>query len=244
MREHPSSAIETRRRTARERIGPTVSAASVQAMARPLVLVVPEPLLAQRLGGDFRYPVCAEADHAAALVLQGFSVVVHAQLDGDVDADVVEVEAGLDIGAAHQRIAAAGLDPLKLNADLGTFAWTKDADDRVLLVHQAYGRHLWALPGGEIHLREAPDAAVMREVKEETGYDVQVDSLIAIYGRHQHIGLYFACTATSGEPRAGFDTEIQGVGWFDPEDPPSPISPVIGLLRADLQGGAVPARFF
>ena len=124
------------------------------------------------------------------------------------------------------------------------FAWTSDGAGRVLMVKQAYGRSLWMLPGGELHLQEAPDKAVAREAKEETGYEVEVERLIAVYGRQQHIGLYFACRAVGGEERTDFDTEVADVGWFDPAEPPAPPSPVIGLLRTDLAAGEVAARFF
>jgi 8-oxo-dGTP diphosphatase len=36
---------------------------------------------------------------------------------------------------------------------------------------------LWTLPGGGINLHESPDQALVREVREETGYDIEVDQL-------------------------------------------------------------------
>ena len=212
-------------------------------MARPLVLVVPEPELARKLGADFRYPVIEEPGHVHLLVGQGFCVVC-VEHPGEIEADIIEVDSGLEHGAAHQHIAAAGLDPLKLNADVGTFAWVTDDDDNLLMVKQAYGRGLWGLPGGELQIAENPDAAVAREVREETGLDVSVERLVAIYGRRQHIGLYFACTPRGGDLRDAFDTEVAAVGWFDPDDPPAPTSPVIGLLKSDLASGQAAARFF
>lgn len=39
----------------------------------------------------------------------------------------------------------------------------------------------WGFPGGAIELGETPEMAAIREVKEETGLDVEVDNLIGIY---------------------------------------------------------------
>lgn len=213
-------------------------------MPRPVVIVSPDAELASVLGRDLRYPAVSEAAHVEVLVAQGFSCIAACSIDGEIEAELIELEDGLDVGVAHQRIWAAGHDLLKLNADVGVFAWTSDGAGRVLMVKQAYGRSLWMLPGGELHLQEAPDKAVAREAKEETGYEVEVERLIAVYGRQQHIGLYFACRAVGGEERTDFDTEVADVGWFDPAEPPAPPSPVIGLLRTDLAAGQVAARFF
>lgn len=65
-----------------------------------------------------------------------------------------------------------------------------------------------------------------------------------MYGRRQHLGVYFACSMVGGEARTEFDTEVAEMGWFDPADPPPGTSPVIPLLMADLASGSVPARFF
>ena len=39
----------------------------------------------------------------------------------------------------------------------------------------------WGFPGGAIELGETPQIAAMREVKEETGLDVEVGDIIGIY---------------------------------------------------------------
>ena len=39
----------------------------------------------------------------------------------------------------------------------------------------------WGFPGGAIELGETPQMAVVREVKEETGLDVEVGELIGVY---------------------------------------------------------------
>ena len=41
--------------------------------------------------------------------------------------------------------------------------------------------HQWGFPGGTVELGETPQMAAVREVKEETGLDVEVGELIGIY---------------------------------------------------------------
>lgn len=41
-----------------------------------------------------------------------------------------------------------------------------------------HGRVFWNFPGGHIEQNETPEQACIREVREETGYDVSINRLI------------------------------------------------------------------
>jgi ADP-ribose pyrophosphatase YjhB (NUDIX family) len=97
---------------------------------------------------------------------------------------------------------------------------------RILLVRERTDG-LWALPGGWADVGDAPSGAVIREVKEESGYDVAVKKLAALYDRDKHghppipfhvYKLFFVCELRGGEPAETLETD--GVGFFDEEGLP------------------------
>ena len=65
---------------------------------------------------------------------------------------------------------------------VAAYAVILDADGRQLLSHwnQGDGFSGWTLPGGGLEFGEHPAEAVAREVREETGYEVQVGDLLGI----------------------------------------------------------------
>jgi ADP-ribose pyrophosphatase YjhB (NUDIX family) len=59
----------------------------------------------------------------------------------------------------------------------------------ILMVHKT-DNDLWALPGGAMDIGEAMADAVVREVKEETGIDVEVTGVVGIYSNPNHVMAY------------------------------------------------------
>jgi ADP-ribose pyrophosphatase YjhB (NUDIX family) len=59
----------------------------------------------------------------------------------------------------------------------------------LLLVHKT-DNDLWALPGGGMDVGEYMADAVVREVKEETGIDVEVTGVVGIYTNPNHVMAY------------------------------------------------------
>jgi len=59
----------------------------------------------------------------------------------------------------------------------------------LLLVHKT-DNDLWALPGGAMDVGEYMADAVVREVKEETGIDVEVVGVVGIYSNPNHVMAY------------------------------------------------------
>jgi ADP-ribose pyrophosphatase YjhB (NUDIX family) len=64
-----------------------------------------------------------------------------------------------------------------------------DNDGALLLVHKT-DNDLWALPGGGVDVGESVSDAVVREVKEETGLDVEVGDLVGVYTNPGHVMAY------------------------------------------------------
>ncbi len=92
---------------------------------------------------------------------------------------------------------------------------------KILLV-QEYGAEIngkWNLPGGHVEAGETIEAAAVREAKEETGYDVELErALIVIHGGMDHPVLHtFVARVTGGE--LSFPPgEILAAEWFTAED--------------------------
>jgi 8-oxo-dGTP diphosphatase len=117
-----------------------------------------------------------------------------------------------------------------------------DADGRVLLAqrpaHKEMGG-LWEFPGGKIHPGETPEAALIRELKEELGIEVPARCLAPLtfashsYERFHLLMPLYICRNWEGEPKP---LEGQKLAWVrkdrlrDYSMPPAD-EPVIPILQ-------------
>jgi 8-oxo-dGTP diphosphatase len=117
-----------------------------------------------------------------------------------------------------------------------------DADGRVLLAQRPPGKPmagLWEFPGGKVQDGEAPEAALIRELKEELGIDVTEACLAPLtfashrYERFHLLMPLYVCRRWQGIVAA---REAQTLAWVRPAKldqyamPPAD-KPLIAMLR-------------
>jgi ADP-ribose pyrophosphatase YjhB (NUDIX family) len=116
---------------------------------------------------------------------------------------------------------------------------------RLLLVRRGRppGAGLWSLPGGRIEPGEADAAALMRELREETGLEVEPGPLLGTVrlpagdGEHFEVRDY-AATVTGGSLAAGDDAaDVRWVGTAELDK----LELTTGLLRTLRGWGVLPA---
>jgi ADP-ribose pyrophosphatase YjhB (NUDIX family) len=152
-------------------------------------------------------------------------------------AEIVAAQAGLDIPDVEALFAIeAGYATPKLDVRGAVLH-----DDRLLLVREAADDGRWTLPGGWADVNESPATAVTKEVREESGYEVRVRKLAAVWdrSRHAHVPrhpfhiwkLFFVCDILGGAARTGLETSE--VAFFAESDLPADLS-VGRVLRWQL----------
>lgn len=77
----------------------------------------------------------------------------------------------------------------------------------------------WALPGGFIEANEQPEAAIKREIREETTLRLENVELLGVRTIDRHIEILFRAEA-SGKPVPN-SAEIKTAGWFSIEEMPA-----------------------
>jgi ADP-ribose pyrophosphatase YjhB (NUDIX family) len=110
-------------------------------------------------------------------------------------------------------------------------------DGKILLVKER-SDDCWSMPGGWADVGMSPSGMVVREVQEESGFDVSTDKLVAVYDANRFPGvclelyhaykLIFLCTILGGESRPS--NETSAVEFFDLEH-----LPPLSTLRTNRQ---------
>lgn len=107
------------------------------------------------------------------------------------------------------------------------FAAVRNAAGEVLLVRRIDDGN-WELPGGRVEVGETVGAAVVREVREESGIAIELTALSGVYsdpthvlvdpdgGVHQQLALCFHAVPAGGEDPRFDGIETDAAAWHDP----------------------------
>jgi 8-oxo-dGTP diphosphatase len=113
---------------------------------------------------------------------------------------------------------------------VAAYAVIVDEERRILLAHwNEHGHSGWTLPGGGLEDGEDPADAAVREVWEETGFDVELDGLLGINshvvsgeqrvnasGRPLHsIRIVYTAHIIAGDLTNELDGSTDEASWFD-----------------------------
>lgn len=115
-------------------------------------------------------------------------------------------------------------------------------DGRILLTHfNVLGESHWTLPGGGLEQGEDAETAALREIREETGYQVVLEGLLTVHSAqipaqkrldrrplHLHLlRLIYLARIVGGELTVEVGGSTDDVMW-------TPLDEVAGLSRVDL----------
>jgi 8-oxo-dGTP diphosphatase len=125
-------------------------------------------------------------------------------------------------------------------------------EDTVLLVRRGKepAKGEWSLPGGAVEVGETLEEALRRELREETGIEVEILGLSAVLERlfpdaegkisYHYVLLDFLCLYASGEPRPNSDALdlcFTSLSQLDKFQLASQTREVINRAQSQLVGG-------
>ncbi|MFC3500383.1 NUDIX hydrolase [Micromonospora krabiensis] len=142
---------------------------------------------------------------------------------------------------------------------MSTLTWAvaavvSDEAGRVLLCRHGRGERRYALPGGRLRRPESPVDAAVRDIRAETGHEIEVVDLVGLY----HLAEGLPCAPSAPPGRAAplpdvlvhvFRARLRGdrpvgdaadgcrLSWHDPADLPAAVTPTTRAAIGDATAG-------
>lgn len=118
---------------------------------------------------------------------------------------------------------------------------------RVLLGRRrgSHGAGYYAAPGGHLEFGESFEEGARREVREETGLEIEGLRLLSVGnyvfkredGERHYIDVDFVCEAPSGDPQLSEPEKCDGWDWYEVDDLPQPLFIVTLRMIESLRSG-------
>ena len=117
-----------------------------------------------------------------------------------------------------------------------------DDEGRVLLLKHVFRPGSgWGIPGGFLEKGEQPDEAIRRELREETGLELETTEILFARTLKQsgRVEIIFRCRPLASEQAAPRTFEIKSAEWFAPDRLPAELSDdQRWIIRRALNDGA------
>lgn len=116
-------------------------------------------------------------------------------------------------------------------------------DRQQVLLHRREFFWLWDLPGGGIEKTESGAQAAVRETREETGFQIEIERLVgrylcqSVYGAGDQLTYVYCGRAVGGRPKR-FGLETTDLRWFPVAQPPRGLQPLQRQMIADALADA------
>jgi 8-oxo-dGTP diphosphatase len=186
-------------------------------------------------------------------------VTAHVNEENAASRKVLEKNGFAPIGLAELWMPARGRSNLSILMALDKGKWHQaggnevpiltvvavallDGDDRVLLAQRPDGKAmagLWEFPGGKIEPGEAPETALIRELREELDIDTEESCLAPFcFASHRYDSFHllmplYVCRVWKGQPQGREGQQLQWVPVKRLQDmamPPADV-PLVAMLR-------------
>ena len=135
-------------------------------------------------------------------------------------------------------------DPTEVRVSVSAVVRRRGEPDRILLMRRSDNAH-WGLPGGYVEPGESVESAAQREVREETGFEIEVGRLVGVYSdpriqvidygdgrRVQAINLCFEALAGTQRELSTPDETLE-LGFFAVDALPQPFVPIHAIRLSD-----------